>query len=140
MSTPDTLVDVLVVEDDPAQTQGCTDVLTAHGYRVVTVTGVADALAQLEARRPHLVLLDLSLPDGSGWELVAAIRASPATRDLPIVVLSARDLPGEAAEPTVDRVQSYLSKPCDPIHLEAVIRGVLLRRGVRPPGPTRPAG
>lgn len=140
MSTQECALDVLVVDDDPDQIRICSDALAGRGFLVRTAGGVLEALAQLAARRPQLVLLDLVLPDGSGWELVAAIRASSPAPALPIIVLSARDLAWEGAEPMLVQVQSYLTKPCDPLHLEAVLRGVLLDCGIHVPASARSDG
>jgi DNA-binding response OmpR family regulator len=79
---------VLVVEDDPALQHAITRNLSVRGYATTSATTVAEALEQLRRACPDLVLLDIDLPDGSGWEVLRALRATcrPAP---PAIVLSA---------------------------------------------------
>jgi len=63
--------------------------------------------------RPDLVLLDLHLPDMSGDELLARLRADPATREIPVIVLSADATPGQVERLLADGARAYLTKPLD---------------------------
>ena len=78
--------------------------------------------------RPDLILLDLHLPDMSGEELLSRLRADPATRDIPIVVLSADATPGQVERLRASGARSYLTKPLDIGEFLALVDGVL------PPG------
>src|SRR5712672_2116207 len=78
---------VLVVDDEPPIRRFLRASLTAAGHRAVTADDAAGALAAMTAEKPDLVILDLGLPDRSGFEVIAEIRKhSP----VPIIVLSAR--------------------------------------------------
>ena len=79
---------VLIVEDDATLTHALARNLTARGYATLTADSVAAALAALRARTPGVVLLDIDLPDGSGWEVVRALRDN-GHPDVPVIVLSA---------------------------------------------------
>ncbi len=86
---------ILVVEDDAPTSEVITELLTAQGYAVATAADGAQARAQVAASLPELVILDLLLPKVSGFQLLAEWRASPRTADLPVFVLTSKDLSRE---------------------------------------------
>ncbi len=86
---------ILVAEDDAPTREMIADLLRAEGYSVVPVDDGAQARAQVATVLPALVILDLALPKVSGFELLAEWRASPRTVDLPVFVLTAKDLSAE---------------------------------------------
>jgi CheY-like chemotaxis protein len=79
---------VLVVEDDAALVHAISRNLSVRGYAVESVTTVAEALAALEHGCPALLLLDIDLPDGSGWDVLRALRAG-GCEATPVIVISA---------------------------------------------------
>jgi len=79
---------VLVVEDDPTLARAIARNLSARGYETRSATTVADAMAAIAEARPTLVLLDIDLPDGSGWEVLRGLRAAGHS-DVPVIVMSA---------------------------------------------------
>ncbi len=86
---------ILVIEDDTPTREVITELLTEQGYAVATAADGAEARAQVAASLPELVILDLLLPRVSGFELLAEWRASPRTADLPVFVLTSKDLTRE---------------------------------------------
>ena len=78
---------VLLVEDDHALADVETRNLTARGYATRQVDTVAGALAAIQEVTPALVVLDIDLPDGSGWEVLRALRASGHAQ-VPVIALS----------------------------------------------------
>jgi len=86
---------ILVVEDDPPTREVITELLTEQGYAVATAADGAQARAWVAASLPELVMLDLLLPKVSGFELLAEWRASPRTADLPVFILTSKDLTRE---------------------------------------------
>jgi DNA-binding response OmpR family regulator len=123
---------VLVVEDDELTRSFLIDNLAADGFRVAGAGGAGEGLRAIEVRRPALVLLDLSLGDGSGLMLLDRIRAADGLSsridpDVPVMVVS-----GRAAE--ADRVRSFergaddhLCKPFAYAELLGRIRALLRR-------------
>src|SRR5687767_12113933 len=73
-----TVAKILIVDDVPANVRLLADVLAFHGYEISTATCGAEALEQVKRDKPDLMLLDVMMPDMSGYEVCAAIRAEPA--------------------------------------------------------------
>jgi phosphate regulon transcriptional regulator PhoB len=122
---------VLIVEDEP----DIRDLLAFHlereGYHVTRSRTGADALRQVRARPPDLILLDLMLPELGGLDVCRRLRQDPRTASVPIVMLTAR---GEE----VDRIlglelgaDDYIVKPFSPKEVVARVRAVLRRAGAR---------
>lgn len=119
---------MLVVEDEPAIQELLRFSLEQAGLAPVLVTTAEEAMAEIKKELPAAVLLDLMLPGMSGTALAKRLRADARTRDLPIIMVTAK-----AEE--LDRVQGldlgaddYVSKPFSPKELIARIRAVLRRR------------
>jgi signal transduction histidine kinase/DNA-binding response OmpR family regulator len=83
---------ILVVEDDTPTREVVAELLTAQGYAVTTAEDGEQARAQMAVGLPELVILDLMLPKVSGFELLAEWRSKPRTADLPVFVLTSKDL------------------------------------------------
>jgi signal transduction histidine kinase len=80
---------ILVIDDDPLHCELVSELLEPLGFEVHAARDAASALAQVPALAPDLILLDLSLPDLSGWELAARLRELPGMVGVPILVVSA---------------------------------------------------
>jgi CheY-like chemotaxis protein len=104
---------VAIVEDQQAIAELLHEVLTDAGFRPVLVPLGADAADRLREVEPAVVLLDVMLPERSGWHLLDELRADPATRDVPVVVTSAvYDRPGLHPLPAGGLVR-FAPKPFD---------------------------
>src|SRR6202030_2454403 len=113
---------VLVVEADPPIRRFLRASLAAAGHRAVTADDAAGALAMMAAEKPDVVILDLGLPDRSGFEVIAEIRKhSP----VPIIVLSARDDERTKVEALDLGADDYVSKPFGMAELMARLRAAL---------------
>jgi CheY-like chemotaxis protein len=99
---------ILIVEDNPRMQETLSTVLRLKGFHTLTAYNGLEALDVLRLRTPDLVLLDLMMPVMSGLELLKVLRDSPQWKDLPVVVLSARD--DFAAELRELGVTDYLVK------------------------------
>jgi len=116
---------VLVVDDEPPILRFLRTSLTAAGHRVVTAGNAGDALAATTSEKPDLVILDLGLPDRSGFDVIAQIRAQSA---VPIIVLSARSDEKSKVEALDLGADDYISKPFGMAELTARIRAALRHR------------
>ncbi len=82
---------ILVVDDLPQNVKLLADLLAVKGYAVATAASGAEALEKVETERPDLVLLDVMMPEMSGYEVCRAIRDNPATGILPVVMVTSLD-------------------------------------------------
>ena len=128
---------VLVVEDDPDIAKLIAMYLDKGGCETQTVASGRDALTNIEARPPDVLILDLMLPHVDGLDVCRAVRANPATAALPIIMLTAR---GDEADRIVGLelgADDYVAKPFSPSELVARVRA-LLRRATRTPSAAAP--
>jgi CheY-like chemotaxis protein len=79
---------VLVCDDDPGVLAVVEAVLEQRGYQVATVTTGQEAVVQAEVQQPAVILLDLLMPKMNGWETMAALKRSPFTQHIPIIIFS----------------------------------------------------
>ncbi|OGR50285.1 MAG: hypothetical protein A2X34_05855 [Elusimicrobia bacterium GWC2_51_8] len=82
---------VLLVEDDPMYLAMVSEYLTSAGYHVRQAITAHDGLTSIKSEPPHLLILDLNLPDKSGSTLLLEIRKNPATKSLPIIIMTGTD-------------------------------------------------
>ncbi len=107
---------ILIVEVDDATRNILRRILEKPGWAVVEADSRQRALEQLELARPHLILLDLMLPEMDGFELIAELRKSHSGDPIPIVVITAKDLTTAEREQLngyVDRVLQKGVYSCD---------------------------
>ena len=103
---------LLVVDDDHDIRLSLQDVLEVEGYRVITASSGREALEFLhQGLRPELILLDLMMPDISGWEFRAQQRMEPELASIPVVIVSGQGL--SAHDVAELGVAGYLPKPVD---------------------------
>jgi CheY-like chemotaxis protein len=112
---PDLLqgVRILVVEDDPGGAKLTELLLKNAGAEVHTVANASAALLALEAPAPDLIVLDLVLPDASGFTLARVLTKDPRTRSAVIVAVSALNGPATQAAAIESGCIAYLHKPID---------------------------
>ena len=101
---------ILVVEDDAPTREVIRELLGARGYAVANAADGAQARDWVEANLPELVILDLVLPEVSGFELLAEWRASPRTADIPVFVLTGKDLSHEEEKYLRNHAESLFRK------------------------------
>ena len=119
---------ILVVEDEPAIAELITLNLRHDGHEVQVAGSSQDAEAAIRLALPDLVLLDWMLPGESGLQLAQRWRRDVRTRDLPIVMLTARSEERDMVQGLDGGADDYLSKPFSPSVLVARIRSVLRRK------------
>lgn len=120
--------DILIVDDQQDLAQMTAHFLTDAGYTTRTAVDGRDALAQVQATLPHLLVLDVNMPGIDGYELAAMLKADPATATIPIIMLSSHDGRGSRLIGLESGAEDFLSKPADPAELLARIRNLLLLR------------
>lgn len=121
---------VLIVEDEAPLVALLRYNLEKEGFAVAEAADGEEALLQIAERRPDAVLLDWMLPLVSGIEVCRQIRRAPATRSMPVIMLTARGEEGDRVRGLDAGADDYVSKPFSPTELVARIRAVLRR--IRP--------
>ena len=119
---------VLVVEDEPAIAELISMVLRHASMEVILATSADQAQAVVHSVLPDLVLLDWMLPGLSGPDLVRRWRADGRTRDLPVILLTARAAEADKVSGLDAGADDYLTKPFSPKELLARTRAVLRRK------------
>jgi two-component system phosphate regulon response regulator PhoB len=119
---------VLVVEDEPAIRELLKVNLIDAGYEVCAVPDAEAAQAELSESLPDLLLLDWMLPGKSGLVLAKELRGAPRTRELPVIMITARTDEADKVAGLEAWVDDYVTKPFSPRELKARIKAVLRRR------------
>jgi CheY-like chemotaxis protein len=116
---------VLVVEDNPLNLQLAQVVLEVHGFEVLEAHDAEECFAVLQERRPDLVLMDVKLPGKDGLEITRELRATPETRDLAVVALTAHGSAQYEQRVLEAGCDGYLTKPFNTRTLASQLEGFL---------------
>jgi two-component system, OmpR family, phosphate regulon response regulator PhoB len=119
---------ILVVEDEPAIQELISVTLTRNGHSVTRTANAAEAYRAVSEALPDVILLDWMLPDGSGLAIARRLRSEARTREVPIIMLTARAADDDKVAGLDSGADDYVTKPFSPRELEARIQAVLRRR------------
>lgn len=119
-------VRVVCIEDEPEMIDLVKLILTRKGFVVIGARGGMEGIQLVEDVKPELVLLDLMMPDMDGWEVYQRIKANPATKDIPVIVVTAR---AQSIDKVlglhIAKVDDYITKPFGPAELLQSVEKVL---------------
>jgi signal transduction histidine kinase/DNA-binding response OmpR family regulator len=110
---------VLVIDDDPTVLDLMSRSLARDGFSVLTATGGEEGIQKAREKHPAAITLDVMMPGMDGWEILSRLKTDPATRNIPIVMVSMFD---ERGKGYALGASDYLTKPVDWSHLAAVLR------------------
>jgi adenylate cyclase len=116
---------ILVVDDTPKNIKLLADLLTLRGYEVVTATSGREALGRVETERPDLVMLDVVMPEMSGYDVCRQIRENPATQILPVVMVTVLEPAEERIRGLEAGADDFLTTPINQAELLARVRSLL---------------
>lgn len=116
---------ILAVDDEPHILKLVSFSLRAQGFEVLEATDGLAAVDVAEKEHPDLILLDVMMPALDGYEACRRIKANPATKDIPVVMLSAKSQKTEQAAGVEAGALDYICKPFTPKDLVAQVRGFL---------------
>ena len=119
---------ILIVDDSPMIVDVFATMLERGGYRPITAFSGEECLEVLKKTPPDLVLLDIMMEPMDGWETLGKIKTSPATRGIPILMLTAKPLTPEEANEYGAYIEDYILKPTTHHQLYEAIERVLARR------------
>lgn len=123
---------ILLVEDDKSIIENLKELLEAEKYTVQTAMTQAEALVVLNAEKFDLILLDISLPDGSGYAICSAAKANIETnrnKDVPVIFITAYDDEASAVTGLDMGADDYITKPFRPRELVSRIKSTLRKSG-----------
>ncbi len=103
--------DILIVDDAPEVREMLDEALAEQGYKVQLALGGQLALAVAQAASPGLILLDIMMPDMDGLEVCRQLKATPATRDIPVIFMTALDAPADKLRGFEAGGVDYIPKP-----------------------------
>ena len=114
---------ILIVEDDPVVRRAMEAVLSAAGHRVQTADTCSSGLALALDELPQLLVLDIGLPDGTGWSLLESIHAACPYENFKVIIASSNPVTrGQLRKHRVDR---FIAKPFDMAHLAESVSQLL---------------
>jgi CheY-like chemotaxis protein len=127
-SLPGSRERILVVDDSPAQRHYVADCLTRQGFDVATAENGRIALDKAQVLRPQLVVSDYEMPVMTGFELVHALRRDPELRQIPVIMLTAREAKRDMAQMRAAGASAYLVKPFSQDKCIALVERTLAER------------
>ncbi len=122
---------ILLVEDNEMNRDMLSRRLARRGYEVVMALDGQQAVEMAQSAAPDLILMDMSLPVIDGWEATRRVKATPATRSIPIIALTAHAMADDEARALEAGCDAYLSKPISPKRVVAAVQKMLAPKGGR---------
>ncbi|HHX39919.1 MAG TPA: response regulator transcription factor [Armatimonadetes bacterium] len=119
---------ILVVDDEPAIVEGLCEALELMGYQVQTAFNGQQALEAVDQVCPDLIVLDVLMPRMDGLQTLEILRGKPATRDTPIILLTALGSDMDIIEGIKAGATMYLTKPAEISKVVSLISAILGRR------------
>ena len=107
-------IKVAVVDDDPSIAKVMKIILTSHGFDVVVAPGGEAGLALARSEMPDILLLDVMMPDIDGFEVCRRLKADEATRDIPVIFVSALGNAADVQKGISLGARAYITKPFTP--------------------------
>ncbi|MGH9575660.1 MAG: response regulator [Candidatus Acidiferrales bacterium] len=104
---------ILIVEDNEPNRQMLARRLERKGFTVVTAPDGADGYSLALAKTPDLILMDISLPGMDGWEAIGLLKSESATREIPVIIVTAHALIDDRSKAVAVGCDDYFSKPVD---------------------------
>jgi two-component system cell cycle response regulator DivK len=117
---------VLIVEDNPANMTLAVFLLESAGHSVIRATDAEAGLTLARNERPQLILLDIQLPGMDGLEATVLLKRDVATRDIPVIALTALAMKGDEARIRAAGCDGYIAKPLDYKNFLAVVSAQLV--------------
>lgn len=102
---------VLLVEDDRGISELVKHMLNGHGFKCESAFNGIEALQQVESFKPELVIMDVNMPQMDGWQTLAAIKSSPKTSGIPVIMCTEKNSFSDIEKANDLGCQGYITKP-----------------------------
>jgi PleD family two-component response regulator len=122
---------ILIVDDEPFNVDTLEQELDDLGYATVSAANGKQALTQVAAEEPDLILLDIMMPEMDGFQVLSHLKAEAAWRDIPVIVISAMTDLGSVVKGIKLGAEDYLAKPFNEVLLRARLEAGLAKKRLR---------
>lgn len=122
---------ILIVDDEPFNVDTLEQELDDLGYTTVSAANGRQALAQVAAEDPDLILLDIMMPEMDGFQVLSQLKAEPTWRDIPVIVISAMTDMSSVVKGIKLGAEDYLPKPFNEVLLRARLEAGLAKKRLR---------
>lgn len=116
---------ILIVDDNAVNLKLAKVLLVKEGYEVQTAVDAETALQVMETFKPRMILMDIQLPGMDGLELTRRLKASPETKNIKVLALTAYAMKGDEEKARAAGCDGYVTKPIDTQTLPGIIAGYL---------------
>jgi DNA-binding response OmpR family regulator len=120
---------ILIVDDEPDTLTVLRVILEQADYDISTATNGREALESVASNPPELIILDQMMPEMDGLEALRRLKANPATKDIPVIILSAKDRTDDMIKGWENGTDLYLVKPINGAELTDYVNCILLKEG-----------
>ena len=119
---------IMIIDDSSFVVEGLVVILKRKGYKTITALSGEDGLKTLKTTTPDLILLDIMMEPMDGWETLDRLKANPVTKEIPVLMFSAKKIsPSEAAEHSIN-IDDFVTKPVNSAQLLESIQRIFKRR------------
>lgn len=118
---------ILIVEDNPKNLKLIRDLLQFKGYQTIEAETAEAGIDLARERRPALILMDIQLPGMDGREAMKTLKADTATREIPVIALTASAMKGDREGLLADGFDGYIAKPIDIKEVPKVVETFMSR-------------
>ena len=116
---------VMIIEDEPDAAEMFAEMMRVSGFRVLKMFSSTPAIPMLTQAKPDVVILDVMMPDISGLEVLRYMRGEPGLSGIPVIVVSAKSMPGDIKTGLEAGASLYLTKPVGFLDLKQAVDHVL---------------
>ena len=116
---------VMIIEDEPEAAELFGEMMRVNGFRVLKMFSSAPAISMIKQEKPDVIILDVMMPDISGLEVLRYMRREPDLASIPVIVVSAKSMPGDIKVGLEAGASMYLTKPVGFLDLKNAVEQVL---------------
>lgn len=116
---------VMIIEDEADAAELFSEMMRINGFRVIKMFSSAPAIPIISQEKPDIILLDIMMPDISGLEVLRFIRREPELASIPVIIVSAKSMPGDIKTGIEAGASIYLTKPVGFQDLKQAVEKVL---------------
>lgn len=122
---------ILIVDDDIDSLKLIGLMLQRHGYEVIAISAGEQTFSKATSEHPDLIILDVMMPEMDGYEVTQQLRADDRTRDIPIIMFTAKTLIDDKVKAFELGADDYLTKPTHPAELASRVKSILARKSTQ---------